>query len=94
MGTLSDLEKISRKYSDSAEEFMRAGVKMNLKEKRRLLQVERFEILSRYQAATVDELNHKIMEGTTPEHPGWEDLIEIKNIEAEIKEIEDDIRTI
>jgi hypothetical protein len=34
------------------------------------------------------------MEGTVPEHPGWEDLIEIKNIEAEIKEIEDDIRTL
>jgi len=94
MSTLSHLEKISRKYSDSAEEFIRTGVIMNLKEKRRLLQIERFEILSRYQAASVDELNHKIMGGTAPEHPGWEDLIEIKNIEAEIKEIENDIRTI
>ena len=26
-----------------------------------------------------------------PEHPAWEDLIEIKNIEAEIREIESDI---
>jgi len=94
MSTLSDLEKISRKYSDSTEEFIRSGVIMNLKEKQRLLQIERFEILSRYQAATGEELNHKIMDGTAPEHPGWEDLIEIKNIEAEIKEIEDDIRTL
>jgi hypothetical protein len=94
MSTISDLEKLSRKYSESAEEFMRTGVIMNLKEKQRLLQIERFEILSRYQAAAADELNHKIMEGTVPEHPGWEDLIEIKNIEAEIKEIEDDIRSL
>ena len=40
----------------------------------------------------MDELNHKITEGKAPEHPGWEDLIEVKNIEAEIKEIEDDIK--
>ncbi len=65
---------------------------MNLKEKQRLLQIERFEILSRYQATTVDELNQKITEGKTPEHPGWEDLIELKNIEADIKEIEHDIK--
>ena len=26
-----------------------------------------------------------------PEHPGWEDLIELENIEDEIKEIENDI---
>jgi len=94
MSTLSKLEKMSQKYSDSTEAFIRSGVIMNLKEKKRLFQIERFEILSRYQAATVDELNHKITEGKAPEHPGWEDLIEVKNIEAEIKEIEDDIRTL
>jgi hypothetical protein len=92
MSTLTDLEKISQKYSDSAEEFIRSGVILNLKEKQRLLQIERFEILSRYQATTVDELNQKITEGKAPEHPGWEDLIELKNIEAEIKEIENDIK--
>ncbi len=94
MSTLTDLEKISEKYSESAEEFIRAGVIMNLKEKQRLLQIERFEILSRYQATTADELNQKITEGKAPEHPGWEDLIELKNIEAEIKEIENDIKTL
>jgi hypothetical protein len=29
-----------------------------------------------------------------PEHPGWEDLIELKNIEAEIKEIANDIKVL
>ena len=67
---------------------------MNLKEKQRLLQIERFEILSRYQTSSAEELNQKIAEGKAPEHPGWEDLIEIKNIEAEIKEIENDIGTL
>ena len=92
MSTLSDVEKISQKYSESAEEFIRAGVIMNLKEKKRLLQIERFEILARYQTSSAEELNQKITEGKAPEHPGWEDLIEIKNIEEEIKDIDNDIR--
>ena len=94
MSTLAQVEKISQKYSDSAEDFIRAGVIMNLKEKQRLLQIERFEILSRYQTSSAEELNQKITEGKAPEHPGWEDFIEIKNIEAEIKDIENDIGTL
>ncbi|NQT54839.1 MAG: hypothetical protein HQ551_01265 [Desulfobacteraceae bacterium] len=94
MSTLSQVEKISQKYAVSAEEFIRSGVIMNLKEKQRLLQIERFEILSRYQTSNVEGLNQKITEGNAPEHPGWEDLIEIKNIQEEIKEIENDIRAL
>ena len=91
MSTLSQIEKISQKYAVSAEEFIRSGVITNLREKQRLLQIERFEILARYQASNVEELNQKVAEGNAPEHPGWEDLIEVKNIEEEIKEIENDI---
>ncbi|MEA3361157.1 MAG: hypothetical protein U9R17_17360 [Thermodesulfobacteriota bacterium] len=94
MNTLSQVEKISQKYAVSAEEFIRSGVIMNLKEKQRLLKIERFEILARYQTSNADELNQKITEGNSPEHPGWEDLIEIKNIEEEIEEIENDIRAL
>ena len=94
MSTLSQVERISHKYAASAEEFIRSSVIMNLKEKQRLLQIERFEILSRYRTSNVEELNQKITEGKSLEHPGWEDLIEIKNIEEEIKEIECDIRVL
>ncbi len=94
MSSLSQVEKISKKYAVSTEEFIRSGVIMNLKEKQRLLQIERFEILSRYRAPNVEELNQKITEGKSPEHPGWEDLIEIKNIEEAIEEIENDIRAL
>ena len=91
MSALSQVEKIAQKYSVSAEEFIRSGVITNLREKQRLLQIERFEILARYQASNVEELNQKVAEGNAPEHPGWEDLIEVKNIEEAIKEIENDI---
>lgn len=92
MSALSQVKKISEKYAVSAEEFIRSGVITNLREKKRLLQIERFEILSRYQVSNVEELNQKVAEGDAPEHPGWEDLIEVKNIEQEIKEIENDIK--
>ncbi len=94
MSALSQVEKISEKYAASTEEFIRSGVITNLREKQRLLQIERFEILARYQASKAEELNQKIAEGSAPEHPAWEDLIEVKNIDQEIKEIENDIRAL
>ena len=39
-------------------------------------------------------VDQKITKGTVPEHPGWEDLIELKNIEQEIEEIAHDIQTL
>ncbi len=92
MRAFSQVEKIFEKYAVSAEDFIRSSVITNLREKQRLLQMERFEILARYQASDAEELNHKIAEGIAPEHPGWEDLIEVKNIEQNINEIESDIK--
>ncbi len=70
MSALSQVEKISEKYAVSAEEFIRSGAIMNLREKQRLLKIERFEILARYQALNVEELNQKVAESDAPEHPG------------------------
>ncbi|MCP4267557.1 MAG: hypothetical protein GY777_18665, partial [Candidatus Brocadiaceae bacterium] len=78
----------------STDEFISLGSKLALKEKKKNFQIEKIEILARYSAETVKELQQKIKEGTVPEHPAWEDLIEIQNIEAEVKEIEGDIKTL
>ena len=94
MGNIETIERISKKYAMSPEEFIKLGSTLAMKEKKRNLQIERVEILSRYDADTVEELETKVKEGVVPEHPAWEDLIEIKNIEAEIREIESDIRTL
>lgn len=94
MVDINAVEKLSKKYSMSTDEFIRHGSTLTMKEKKRNLHIERLEILARYESETVKELEGKIKDGATPEHPAWEDLIEIKNIEAEIKEIENDIRTL
>ncbi|MGR3174602.1 MAG: hypothetical protein ACUZ8N_08405 [Candidatus Scalindua sp.] len=88
------VETIAKKYSMSTDEFIRLGSKLALKEKKKNFQIEKIEILARYSAETVNELQQKIKEGSVPEHPAWEDLIEIQNIEAEIKEIEGYIKTL
>lgn len=88
------LDRLSRKYSMSQEEFIKLGSTLAMKEKKKSLQIEKLEILARYGALTVNDLEEKIKTGDVPEHPAWEDLIEIKNIESEISEIENDIRTL
>jgi len=88
------IDRLSRKYSVSQEEFIKLGSILAVKEKKRNLQIERIEILARYGALTVKDMEERIKTGDVPEHPAWEDLIEIKNIESEISEIENDIRTL
>jgi hypothetical protein len=91
---IDTIDRLSKKYSMSQEEFVKFGSTLAMKEKKKNLQIEKIEILSRYGALTVKDLEEKIKTGDIPEHPAWEDLIEIKNIESEISEIENDIRTL
>ncbi|NIM18507.1 MAG: hypothetical protein GTO45_41540 [Candidatus Aminicenantes bacterium] len=92
MTGLEAAEKLSKKYSMTMDDFVKTGTSSMLMEKKRKFQSERLEILSRYGVTTIDELKEKIESGEIQEHPGWEDLIELRNIEAEIKEIDSDIR--
>ena len=94
MNGLETVEKLSKKYSMTMDDFLKTGSGSMLKEKKRKFQNERLEILSRYQATTIEELLGKIKNGEVREHPGWEDLIELRNIEAEIKEIDSDLRAL
>jgi hypothetical protein len=91
---IETIEKLSKRYSASPGEFIKLGSTLAIKEKKRLLRIERLEILGRYDVTTVKELEEKIQDSIVPEHPAWEDLIEVKNIEAEIKEMEHDLRTL
>ncbi|MGD2090859.1 MAG: hypothetical protein PVH61_32095 [Candidatus Aminicenantes bacterium] len=94
MNGLETIEKLSKKYDMTIDDFLLASSRLMLKEKKRKFQDERFEILSRYQVTTIAEFEEKIKSGKIMEHPAWEDLIELKNIEAEIKEIDCDIQSL
>lgn len=94
MGVLDFVEVLSKKYSIPKEDLIRQGTDLALREKKRKYLIERLEILSKHGVNSVEELGKKIEEGEVPEHPAWEDLIEVKNIETEVKGIEDDIRAL
>jgi len=53
---------------------------------------ERLEILRRYGVSSAKELERKIRRGEINEHPAWEDLITLENLEETIKEASDDIQ--
>lgn len=94
MNGLETIEKLSKKYSMTMEDFLKTGSCSMLKEKKNKFQNERIEILSRYRVTTIEKFEEKIKSGEIQEHPAWEDLIELRNIEAEIREINSDIQTL
>jgi hypothetical protein len=53
-----------------------------------MMLLERLELLSRNKATSKDELQRKIEDGEIAEHPAWEDLIVVENLDAELKRID------
>jgi hypothetical protein len=88
------LEDMSKKYGVPVEELIRVGAELALKERKKGYLRERLEILARYGAASVQEIEEQIQRGEIPDHPAWEDLIEVKNLETEVKEIERDLSAV
>jgi len=71
----------------SEDELFRQALVSFLLEKRREALQLKLEILARYRASSLDELEDKISRGEVPEHPAWEDLITAENLEARLEEI-------
>lgn len=94
MGTMQVIEDLSKKYGVSLEELIRAGVELALKERKKPYLCERLEILARYGVSNVQELEERIQRGEVPDHPAWEDLIDVKNLDAEVKESDCDLGTV
>ena len=94
MNGLATAKKLSEKYDMTIDDFLFTGSKLMLREKKKKFLDERFEILARYQVTASKEFEEKIKNGEIPEHPAWEDLIELKNIESEIEEIDRDLQTL
>ena len=72
----------------SEPELIRKALHSLLLEQKRLALHERLEILARYRARNLTELEQKIADGQVAEHPGWEDLITVENLDARIREID------
>jgi hypothetical protein len=76
----------------SETELMRKALRSLLLEQRRKVLQTRLEILARYRATSLVDLEQKIADGEVVEHPGWEDLITAENLGARLEEIDGYLR--
>ncbi len=59
-----------------------------LRDKKREILQYRLEILARYGAQSLEDLEALIARGAVAEHPAWEDLISAENLGARLEELD------
>lgn len=85
---------IARAFGLTEAELMEQALRRFLLEKRREILQEKLGILVRYQVETIQQLEEYISTGKVVEHPGWEDLITVENLEASLEEIDEHLRSL
>jgi hypothetical protein len=69
------------------ELFQQALISLLHEQKRQTLQL-RLDILARYGANSVADLESRIAQGAVVEHPAWEDLIVAENLTTRLEELD------
>ena len=88
------IEEISHYVNIDKDALMIKGIQSVLTDKKRDILLERLNILSKYDVASKEELEDRIEQGSVSEHPAWEDLILLENIEAEFEKINGYLRNL
>lgn len=88
------IKKIADNTGVSIDELTASGLLAFLREKRRKVMMDRLEVLDRYNVTSSEEFEGKIKNGDIPEHPAWEDLILLENLDSVLAQIDEDIRAI
>ena len=88
------IRKVAEDTGISVEELKVSSLLAFLREKKKKIMLERLDILARYNVKSSDNLEIKIKNGEIAEHPAWEDLILLENLEAGIVLINRDIKSI
>ena len=86
------IDRIAKRQEMGRDKLIQEGLIAYLQSQKRELLSERLELLARYNAPDSPTLKQLIKTGKAPEHPAWQDLIEIHNIEHQLKEINLDLR--
>ena len=81
------LERVSKVLGVPQKELVRKGLEGLLQAQLRTCSAEINEIKAKYSVKTATELEKRIEKGTVGEHPAWEDLILLENLEERIRNI-------
>lgn len=92
MAVLTDVMPVTTKIAGflevPEEDLFRQALISLLREKKRQVLQLRLDILARYDADSVADLESRIAQGAVVEHPAWEDLIIAENLTARLEELD------
>lgn len=88
------IKKIAEDTGINIDNLTPSALLALLKEKKRKIMIEKMEVLGRYKVISLAELENKIKKGEVSEHPAWEDLIVLENLEAAIARLNADMETV
>ena len=88
------VERVSKALGVPPDELVRKGVEGFLEAQLRACSAEIYEVKGRYGVKSAGELEEKIREGVIEEHPAWEDLIVLENLEGRAEKIRKEIKAL
>ena len=78
--TMTATAEVAELFGLTESELFRQGLISFMREKKRQTLQLKLEILARYGALSLGDLESRIANGQVVEHPGWEDLIVAENL--------------
>ena len=81
------LERVSKVLGVPPKELVKKGLEGLLEAQLRICFAEIHEIKTRYEVKSAIELGKNIGRGVIAEHPAWEELIVLENLEERAKNI-------
>lgn len=88
------VERLSKVFSVSPDELVRKGIEEFLQAQLRICFAEMLDIKTRYEVKSAAELEKKIRKGATAEHPAWENLIVLENLEERAQKIQKELKAL
>jgi hypothetical protein len=85
------LERVSKVLGVPPNELVKKGLEGLLEAQLRICFAEINEVKTRYEVKSAIELEKKIENGGIAEHPAWEDLIVLENLEERAKKIREEL---
>jgi hypothetical protein len=88
------VERVSKALGVPPDELVRKGVEGFLEALLRACFAEIYEVKARYGVKSAGELDEKIRKGVIKEHPAWEDLIVLENLEERAEKIRKEMKAL
>ncbi len=85
------LERVSKVLGVPPKELVKKGLEGLLEAQLRICFAEINEVKTRYEVKSPTELEKKIENGAIAEHPAWENLIVLENLEERAKKIREEL---